>query len=238
MNASVVLALSLLLGDVAQDGATGPIRGSIARASALLAQDTVPTSGSETPGAPDEWARVRSLRVATLVFVATRGESLRKRYIVDVDGEGLTLLNLENPALSRELKARLLSILASSTEPENSGSADEVARGTRQMRDGLFAEANNLLDRSQLLERVERRMVREVRIAGLGKGSRVREALVGLGCGAVLGYVVGSTCGPGAARSECHAYGMYFAMTGGGIGAAIGAITAASEHTVAIYHAP
>jgi hypothetical protein len=79
-----------------------------------------------------------------------------------------------------------------------------------------------------------------VRFTGPDEGYWTRHLLIGLAAGALLGYVYASQCGPGAVRSECHAYGRMFMVLGGGGGVGAGAAVAAYHlpPTEPIYSAP
>ena len=140
-----------------------------------------------------------------------------------------------------------MAILAASDEPFQqllthaaSGRSQYVEDHVRLDRDGLWIDTRLLVVRADFIAHIGRGDVREVRFTRPDEGYWTRHLLIGLAAGALLGYVYASQCGPGAVRSECHAYGRMFMVLGGGGGVGAGAAVAAYHlpPTEPIYSAP
>jgi hypothetical protein len=105
----------------------------------------------------------------------------------------------------------------------------------------LWIGSRLLLRRADLFDRITRDDLRELRLSGPGGSYWGHGVLIGIAAGALVAYAIGSSCGPGAAPSECTLSGILYTPLGAGLGAAVGAGIGASvskPSSRVIYTAP
>ena len=135
------------------------------------------------------WSRVSQLAPAAEVVVTTRGSQPRNRHFVAADDVALIVLNLTRPGLP-PASTRVLREMASQhpeyfTAVQKSGTfaQDDVRIG----RDGLFVGNNRIADLEQVVERIARNDVSEIRGPVIARGS-----VMGAVLGGWLGFAVGA----------------------------------------------
>jgi hypothetical protein len=217
----------------------GPIRQSIEYESTRLLKDEGFGRSAENPPQGD-WTRVRALPSAMPVTLTVRGGAPVKRLIVAVDERGLIVLNLNHPLLPIGVRDRLFTILMGAPAQLVSGTADiPLASDTLLTREGLFVQEHRVLLRAELIERIERQDLQELRDDHHSVSSWGRGLLIGAGGGALIAYIVGSHCPPGVA--DCGFSGIVFSPVGAFFGALVGAAVGASvqrETSIVLYHSP
>jgi hypothetical protein len=204
------------------------IERSIVRESRRLA--LMSTASTQTgPAATDpRWVPVRMLPGGVEVEVWARNAPPAQRVFVSADNTSITVLNLIDPALPSSAR-RVLRNLAKA-HPGTLLSPDQmhVEDGVTLDRAGVSMGSRLLTSRDHLIEQIARDDLRQLRFNGPGGSYWGRGLLVGLAAGALIAYAIGSSCGPGAAQSECSFYGLVFMPVGAGLGAAAGAGLGAS----------
>jgi hypothetical protein len=143
------------------------------------------------------WSRVGELRPGSEIEVATTNTLLRDRIFVSADAADVTVLSLDDPALPSSA-SRALRYMAR-RQPEHfaamqTGSSLEHDR-VRLGRDGLFVADRRIAAFADMVERLPRAAVREIRGPVVARGS-----VPGTILGAYLGFCVGVLPGLGGAK--------------------------------------
>jgi hypothetical protein len=145
----------------------------------------------------DGWTGVVRLPVGTEVLVSTTTEALQRGRVVDVEGDGLTLLNATDPSLPRQVRRAAERALARSA-PALAGVLDGGALSVDNVRfsnDGVFVEGLRVVAIDQVLRRIGVGDVEQVRLQPRGSGG-LWAAIALTSAGAVLGISAGRRGGP------------------------------------------
>jgi hypothetical protein len=178
------------------------------------------------------WSRVAQLAPGAELVVTTRGAQPRTRHFAAADELVLIVLNLAHPALSPESR-RVLRDLASQ-RPEyfvamqKSGTfgQDDVRIG----RDGLFVANTRIADFEEVVERITRSDVSEIRGRVIARGS-----IAGAVLGGWLGFAVGAVPALGGTPEGIA----WLVLTGSvSIGAFLGHYWSSHETEGLVYRAP
>ena len=224
------------------DPTPGPLARSMTREVARLAAESTASGveGVQQNGvlaAESNWSRVRKLSPGAEVIVTAAGFQPGKRIVVAADDSNLTVLNVTDPALPRAARSVLLD--TASNRPEHFGEAQHggtflLDKNVRLESGGVFIGDQKVADLGQVVERIARTDVVEVRRES-APGHPVRTgALIGLGVGAFVGFLGAAYCHR---NCEYQVFGIpVYAGIGAGIGAGAGAANGPSSQV--IYRAP
>ena len=206
-----------------------PLREGTAREAAALGAVLSPQpSRPRRPADDGPWASVRLVRAGSEVQMTTRLAPPVTRVFVTADDEGLTVLNLTDPALSRTPRRVLLNLARSHRDVLLAPDTLYQEPRVRLDRVGLFVRSRLVVERARLLEHIDRVALRELRFAGPGGSYWKRGLLIGLAGGALIAYHIGSACGPSAPPAECQFSGIVLMPLGAALGVAVGAGIGAS----------
>jgi hypothetical protein len=161
----------------------GPIASAVTRLAFRLAAD--PQSETADPN----WSRVRMLTPGAEIIVTLQGAPPRKRYFVAADGSDLTVLNLTDPALPSTATRGLRDLASNHPEYFTARKGAFVDREIRVGPDGVFMADRKVADFGQIVERVARSNVAEVRRQVRTRGS-VGWAITGAATGFGLGFLM------------------------------------------------
>lgn len=177
----------------------GPLARAITREAVRLATDPslpeLPQTGQQ---ADSDWSRVRTLKPGTEIVVTVLGAQPGTRYVVLTDESDLTTLNLAAPGLPAEARRELLD--AGSHHPDYF-SVDRthfVGKNVRVGPDGVFVADRKVADLGQVVERIRRSDVREIR-----GPERTRGSVVGAIGGAAGGFLLGGFFAVNLAFKDC-----------------------------------
>jgi len=187
----------------------------------------------------DEWTRVTALPAGTAIRMDTTRSALTSR-LVHADESFIVVVVTDNmPRGAR----RVIAELARDRPGLLLRSGDEYQEGSIRIdRDGLWDGPHCLRSRSELVVRVARSDVVEIRYDPDDGNHAGRAALIGAAAGGAVGYFYGAVmaCGAGAVRSECIGIGRMLMLAGAGLGAGIGYALAAhhSAPSGVVYRRP
>jgi hypothetical protein len=178
------------------------------------------------------WARVSQLAPAAEVVVTTRGSPPRSRQFVVADELALIVLNLTHPALP-PASARVLRDMASqhpeyfaAVQKSGTFAQDDVRIG----RDGLFVANSRIADLEQVVERIARNDVSEIRGPVVARGS-----VLGAVLGGWIGFAVGAVPALGGTQEGIA----WLVLTGSvSIGAFLGNHWSSHQTEGIVYRAP
>jgi len=178
------------------------------------------------------WSRVAQLAPAAELVVTTRGSQPRSRHFVVADEFTLLVLNLTHPALP-STSMRVLRDMASqhpeyfaALQKSGTFAQDDVRIG----RDGLFVADRRIADLDEVVERIARNDVTEIRGPVIARGS-----ILGAVLGGWLGFAVGAATALGGTQEGIA----WLALTGGvSIGAFLGNHWSSHETEGLVYRAP
>ena len=190
----------------------------------------------------DAWRRVKALDPGSEVIVTLHGSPPVSRRSLRGDDSHVTLLNVTDPALSGATRGALVE--AAVDDPDvfdtvQQGGSANVNRHVRLAAGGLFVDEQKVLDLGQVIERVARERVAEIRVVNRAAKRGVLWGAVAGGAAAV-GFMI-ARCGTnwGTETSSCaNLTGMslvIFPGVGSGIGSALGA---AFKISTVVYSAP
>jgi hypothetical protein len=205
----------------------------------LAAEPTAKPGGPDRASAHSDWSRIRKLQPGTEIVVIVTGASPATRYVLAADDSGMTLLNLTDPGLPRAARNALRDLNARNPELILASERGQVLLegDVRLESGGVFVATQRVADRKQIVARIARTEVAEVKSPPRGRGA---------GTGAVVGAAVGAALGLGLASglcdgSHCYASGYvraaaWFGAGGLGIGALVGEM--GHRPPTVIYRAP
>jgi hypothetical protein len=178
------------------------------------------------------WSRVVQLAPAVEVVVTTRGSQPHNRHFVAADEFALIVLNLTHPALPPESRSVLRDMASRHPEyfaaVQKSGTfaQDDVRIG----RDGLFVANSRIANLEEVVERVTRNDVSEIRGPVIARGS-----VLGAVLGGWLGFAVGAVPALGGTQEGIA----WLLLTGSvSIGAYLGHYWSSHETEGLVYRAP
>jgi hypothetical protein len=180
-----------------------------------------------------DWSPVAAINPGDQIVLTTVRSSHVKRRLLSADGAGLTILNVDDQAISPEVREAL-----EDAGEDHPGYFAQAAGGgrftlTKHVRlgpDGVFEDDRRLFDIAHVAEVVPRADVVEVGLMSkhVWRHSK-RGLLIGAGVGAVVGAISALGCDPNGESDYCNVGGMagFFAIGGGGIGLELGTIIGA-----------
>ncbi len=186
-------------------------------------------AGTAPPGGSGgSWLRVQKLKAGREIIIGVSGRQPTKYTLLAPDGGGLVVLKPADKKLGRTVTDALVAVGAAWPEvlagqPNTQGDV-EIREG------GVFRKGKRLVDLAEVVERIDRAAVTEVRgphtkSAGDPNAHTVRQqALQGAAIGACIGFAAVAI--PVAAYSDCEGTchkGRFLAI-GGGFAAGIGAL--------------
>jgi hypothetical protein len=131
---------------------------------------------------------VRKLTAGTEVVVTVQGSQPSKRYVVQADDSDLTVLNLTDPTLPRAARRALLDMASNQPEYFKGQKGAFVDKEVRVGPDGVFVADRKVADLGQIVERIPRTDVSEIRSPVRTSGS-VGSTVTGVAVGSGLGLV-------------------------------------------------
>jgi hypothetical protein len=138
-----------------------------------------------------QWHRVRQIAAGREVQVTRVGESPQRRVYVAADANGLTVLNVSEPLLPRRARRIIERLVTADPDLFVRPGRLYIEGDIRLDRAGLFIDSRLVVERSRLIEGMERNTLRELRYAGPG-GTYWRRGLVtGLVSGALFVSLLG-----------------------------------------------
>lgn len=216
-----------------------PLARAVTREAARLA--AVQSGG--TP-AESNWSRVRKLAPGTEITVTLKGSPPVQRAFLTGDDSDLTVLNVTDP----ELPAAACEVLrgVASSHPEYFPSAQQggrfvLERSVRMGPEGVFAADRKVADLEQVVEKIARNDVAEIKTRQKGRGVWGHLGpLGGYFVGAMSGgYVAGFACQAAGGRDRCdNGAFLMGGLVGGIAGGVYGLRAATSETEDVIYRAP
>jgi hypothetical protein len=186
------------------------------------------TTAQLTPTA--DWSRVLTLTPGREIVLSAGRYSRSKQRLLSADSTGLTVLNVGDPAISKEVRNLLVSTAAQ--HPTYFADADRgaqfvLSKGVLLGPAGVFQAGRRLFDIAHVVERVPRDDVMEVSILKKHIGQHAKRGLlIGAAAGALVGGIGASTCGPDTEPGYCNVGGMTAAgaLLGGLMGLEYGTI--------------
>jgi hypothetical protein len=194
MREAIAVALTICLAasaiPVAAQDRIVTTGGPIARA-AMREAARLGTAEQVTPSAAADWARVRNLAPGTEIVVAVTGSPAGVRYVIVATDSDLTVLNATEQAVPPAARSVLRDV--ASEHPEyfaaaQQGSSFMLDNNVRLGPDGVFVANRKVADLGQVVERIVRSEVREIRSSMRPRGS-VIGAVGGAAGGLLLGYL-------------------------------------------------
>jgi len=187
----------------------------------------------------DEWVHVRLVPKGSAVVLITSSGTPQPGFFLSADDNGLSFLNAPHD-LPGDARRFLQRLAVDRSQDVEIGAKEQVEARLRLTKNGLFIGDQLAIPRAELVQYVARSAVTELRYDKSTNGSRTaRDIGIGAGIGALAGYLIGSRCGPGGAKSECNYIGLVFAGFGAAIGAAVGVLAhLPTTPTQIIYVAP
>jgi len=223
----------------------GPIGRAIAlEATRLEVPDsTTPVADSavrrDRPG-PSDWSRVVRLERGREITLTSVGSQSGKRYLVNADAAGLTIVDVDHLAVSDS--ARDVLVDAARHHPEYFGRAQGggvvlLGKDVRLGPDGAFQRDRKIADLAQIARSIPRSDVVEISVLAKHVGRHTwRGALIGAIVGATVAGAGAASCRPG---SECYsvpglaaAGALIGGVYGTGIGAIVGAVAPRSPNVI------
>jgi hypothetical protein len=196
---------------------------------------------SEQAGSFNKWENVERLKAGTELGVATATSVYGRRMFVAADQSSLVVMNLANLSQSNTRIIRRL-VIKYSPQLLVAGHGEFVSGDVRISGDDIFVNGRSLARVPNVIERLQRSDVREVRLAmphhaRLVGRDAIISAAVGAGIGLLFGAMVG--CHRGSERCDSPGLPQGFALLGGGIGLAVGtAVGVGRAPNDLIYSAP
>jgi hypothetical protein len=189
-----------------------------------------------------DWSRVRNVAPGTEVIVTVRGSQPGTRYVALAGESDLTVLNVADLTLRSEFAARRVLLNVASHHPEYFADAERagefVDNDVRVAPDGVFVAGRKVVDLDQVIERLARIVVVEIKTAktrGAGSPGAVLGALIGYFGGAWAGHMIGRAAG----ADPSNLGFMFWGGVGGGVaGGLLGYRVASRETDDVIYRAP
>jgi hypothetical protein len=196
-----------------QDVAPGTLSRAIAREVGRLAvqtdQDVTSTRATSASG---DWSRVLALTPGREIILTTDRLARSKQRLLSADHTGLTILNVSDPALSKQVRDQLVR-----TAERHPACFAEADRGSQFVLDkgvllgpiGVFQNERRIIAVADILERVPRDKVVELTVVRKHIGQHARRGLlIGAAAGAMVGAIGASTCGPDTEPGYCNVGGM------------------------------
>jgi hypothetical protein len=224
----------LLVTLAARDGAAQSPSGQWEPASLNAGRQAAPAPPA---GGGGSWPRVQQLKAGKEVIIGVRGREPLKYVLLAADGDGLVVVKPIYRTLDGDVIDALIAVGAAWPDVL---AGEPITKGDVAIKSGgVYVEGERLTGLADVVERIERAAVTEVRgpntksagdpSAGPGKPQTTRGALIGagigFGAGAAAGAIMGfppSYCGE---QGPCPDAGMV--ALGGAIGAGIGALIGA-----------
>jgi hypothetical protein len=239
-NLSLVL-LALLVGSTASVFAEvelagpGVIARTVEREAARLAQtgpsSTIASTAQRQTGLGlSAWSRIFSLEPGTEILLYRAGSPLRKQRLLDADEAGLTILNVDDPAIPSVVSGVLVSTARDHPEyfeAAQVGRQFALSKGVRLGPDGVFYANRRLFDIAHVMESVPRDDVVEVSVLAKHIGEHARRGvLIGGVAGATILGLLATSCSPHGEPGYCNVAGMAVmgAVMGGVMGLEYGTI--------------
>jgi hypothetical protein len=188
-------------------------------------------AGTVSPLGPSvgSWSDVQRVAAGTELIVIVRNSSGVHRLFLSADASALFVLDLTTMTLSREAARDVRDTAATHAAQLIAGARGEFVNGDVRMgQDGVFVANRKLAGLSEVIRRIDRTDVVEVRLAASRRRSSVLNATA---TGAAIGAGVGF--GLGATVFRCHAcvesWAGFLVLAGAGVGAAVGASVATAR---------
>jgi hypothetical protein len=210
---------------MAQDG---PLARSISREVARIQPD------QQENNANTDWNRVPKLTPGTEITLAIQGAKPGNGYFLSADDSSITMLNLTESTLAANVKRVLRNIASAHPEYLLGTVTGTFTDGTVNVGpDGAVMAGQKVADLRQVVERVERDKIVEIKAKGFDRHSWIKRLPAKFG--ALIGFGVGFTFGTarfqGPCQLECgyNVVGMFgSAGLGTGLGAGLGALIGAA----------
>jgi hypothetical protein len=203
---SLVLAINLAASPGSDTGAAqtpaaepGPIARAITPEAIRLASGSALSEREQTRDQPSPgWSKLRRLRPGTEIVVTVAGAPSWAGHAVLSDDSGLTILNLEHPALSPDARRELLSLASDEPLRFSHERIDIAGRHVRLRPEGVFVADQRVADLGQILGRIARTDVRRIVRPARRRGSKW-----GALGGAAAGLWLGVGAAVGLATTQC-----------------------------------
>jgi len=190
-----------------------------------------PRSGTISTREPSgSWSDVQRVAAGTELIVIVRGSPAVHRLFLSVDAAALFVLDLTPLALSRETERRVRDIVtAHVTELIGGAQAEFVNADLRVGPEAVFIVNRKLAELPQVIQRIDRADVLELRLAASRRPSSVLKATAtgaAIGAGLGLGFdAIVLRC-----RAACaESWTSVLVLLGAGVGAAVGASIATAR---------
>jgi hypothetical protein len=165
-----------------------------------------------TTSASGDWSRVLALTPGREIVLTTDRLARSKQRLLGADHTGLTILNVSDPALSKQVRDQL--VRTAERHPAYFAEADRgfqfvLDKGVLLGPIGVFQNERRIIAVADILERVPRDEVEELTVVRKHIGQHAKRGLlIGAAAGAMVGAIGASTCGPDTEPGYCNVGGM------------------------------
>jgi hypothetical protein len=195
--------------------------------------------GLGQPARDADWTKVSQLAPGTEVTVTTDSRTLLLHF-VSADARGVVLLNVSAVPMSYGAQITLARMLVDHPTDFALDATTTIIDHNYRLTPERFVERDRpVATRSQLIEYVDRRIVRKISRNGKSGSYAARGSLIGgLVGGAVVFAVIRSGCAP---SPDCTGAGVAYTPIGAGFGTLVGALIGYSitrDRSIVVYSAP
>ena len=152
----------------------------------------------QEPNRVSDWSRVRELQRGTEITLTVTGSPTATVVLLVANDLAVFVLKPTGPELPGHVNVALIGIGDQWPSIFNGGANYSETNGVRAAQDGIFDGNRKVADLAQVVQRVPREHVSELRAPGKRKGNKL---LAGIGAGG--GFLLGSFIGIGLAFKDC-----------------------------------
>lgn len=183
-----------------------------------------------------DWVAVIRLRPGGEIIVTVKGAPAATRRLLRADAEGMTVLDLSDPKLPKDVRSAFLdladrpfTLLAAQTAEQ------QLSRRVRATPAGVFLAEQRVAELAQVIRPIPREEMVDVRVRRKHVGSHVRRGLlIGAAIGAGLGAAIGASDEFDEPLPMMGAGALFGGVYGLGIGTVVGVLSPSSPDV--IYH--
>jgi hypothetical protein len=175
---------------------------SVASAVAAVPLDrpATPLAGDQDRDEASGWMRVEAIQPGTEITLTVTGSPAVKARLLVASPDAVFVLRPGGPKLSGRVSRALVGVASQWPAIFSGGAAYSLADGVRVADGGIFDSKRRVADLAQVVQRAPREDVREIRVSGRLKGSKLKAAV-----GAGLGFCIGASIAIGLGYKLCGA---------------------------------